>query len=696
MSTLECFSEIKLNSKFVNWGAKDSPWPEIITSEWRRGLSVLILREVGVLGNKISSQRSSANIRRRIIALALQNNSQKDFCFLVFVSNPKKKIGITTVDNIKHQIDILIRSINLGILPDTPNITKKLSAAYKFEVPKELVAPAKKFPPLADEFVSNFGYRCFWILENWLDPMSKFLGAWSEQSKEGGQLDGVKWDTRLLKPVSNRFRVTGEVQYSLPKEREKTLSFLQKHFSEEQNLFPLPDFPIEIKSIGNSGYGGSFTPGGDNSLFSTEGVLTGSSESILSNGNFAFSGIPFQFQMIQSALYFITGLISGPRISEIRTLSSEKPVHIFDTHSVYFSHTFKLCPDDKGVSRPWIIPERNARWIQTFYDMRSHSTIFMIGFNPDSFWVSRRFADKQIQGNTLVKWVRELAKMFGLTDITLDSDYSDFINHSFRKTIARYIAIAMVGGHKYLFDMFGHKWFEMTLHYIHSDGIQQTIRTVQSELEAIGFNEQGPESEANAEFAELVEQERVEIVLDKYLDILSDMGAKYHGGGPEYLRMRASEITPIVSNKLTDAQVRELSANGSSFIQVTRGVSCLKGAKSRGLCNDGAAATDINPNKCSPECHFHVAESGRILALEKSIRLGISEIESILEGLGSTETVRDHAGKLRQCSLGILNAVNWLKKYNAPLPTYCDHQLVVELLKADGRGNFMEVFGYEH
>lgn len=689
------YRNISMGPITTNWGAKDNKWSEGIPDDWKKFICLVSLKRLAIDGLKLSSARSYFKNTQRVIFTALNAESTKKFVEML-VSPNGKKLTFSTIDGYKNVCQRLLVSFKTGESPKNGQLIEYIEFFSKLDIKSLPTEDNSEFPVLKDEFVSKFGYRCFWILQNWLMPMSNLLFA-LDKAMEENRLKTGDWSTSTLGTYLYVHNSNEQQNFKRPAPRKRLLEFLKEHFSKKENHFPLPEFNITVSYFGSGDRSSPkvFVPNGENSLFSEEGIMTGSNMPVLQNPGSLPLGVWKQFVFIQTSLYFLTGLLSGPRISEVRTLSATHPVKVMESHAVFNTLTFKLSSRDGGEQRPWIIPSQHGKWIQLFHQLRPLTEHLMTGYNPETFWVSRANRSKEVAGPTIIKWVRLAAKEFDLKEPTLDQKYDQFINHSFRKTIARYIAIAMVGGHKYLFDMFGHKWFEMTLHYIHSPGITEIVRNVEAELHAIGlYDVDGlkEQNERNKEFVDMVEQQRSEIVLTKYLEVIKSEGGQYIGGGVAHLRSRAADITPVFQD-LKEDDIKDISAKGMAYIQIAEGVGCFKDKKDRGRCSDGHASADIEPGKCVGDCPFHVAESGRIPQLEKSIRLGIAGIEKILGELKPGETMADHRGDLRRQGLGILNAVSWLKNYGAPLPSDCEHELVKELVEADSRGNFMQVFG---
>ena len=166
--------------------------------------------------------------------------------------------------------------------------------------------------------------------------------------------------------------------------------------------------------------------------------------------------------------------------------------------------------------------------------------------------------------------------------------------HRFRKTIARLLALAMVGSPKILMDFFGHKNIEMTLHYILTDP------AIRLEMELV----------ANAQIIMLAKES------------ISDADACEGPAREPLLAAIASEKVRMGSDfgeETLEALAETLTMGGKYWQLVRPGVICTKLPQQAGACNHKRGLPE--PASCQSKCTFRLESA----ALRDDVYRSISD-----------------------------------------------------------------------
>lgn len=245
--------------------------------------------------------------------------------------------------------------------------------------------------------------------------------------------------------------------------------------------------------------------------------------------------------------------------------------------------TYKLTYRIGGAERDWPLPEvvltaiRNQEKLAKLFDKADLSTPGTRK-TTNSIWTR----EGRVGGRTdsdYNHYLRDIAIVLGLEKELGDVNMHA---HRFRKTIARLIALAIVGAPKIVMDLFGHRHINQALHYILTD------------------------DEIRAEILEIASAQT--LLLAK--EALTDDGEL---GGPAADAVRAA---------LTSEQVRmgedfdadgieqlaeTLTMNHRSWMMVRLGVLCTKPANVAGACSPRTSMPDTA--SCKSSCGHRLERS---------------------------------------------------------------------------------------
>jgi integrase len=301
-----------------------------------------------------------------------------------------------------------------------------------------------------------------------------------------------------------------------------------------------------------------------------------------------YSEVKELLKTLQTAHLFIFLLSTGGRISE--TLSLREGCIVESAQGIYTANgkTYKLVFDNAGATRDWPLPEMALHAISqqeklsvaltaigrmdlTHAQKRDRQT-------TGSIWKSVGFQGKGFKASYNYSMRRTMA-VLNLSEWMDDDPLSA---HRFRKTIARLIALAMVGAPKILMDLFGHKSIEMTLHYILTDpGIR-------------------------SEMAEVAKAQTIMLATDavREAEILGGPAAAAVRGAAAAERVRlGADFGEEDLRRLAET----LTFGGRTWQLVRPGVICTKGPQQTGPCNRSLGHPE--PSRCRSSCGHRLEQS---------------------------------------------------------------------------------------
>lgn len=287
-------------------------------------------------------------------------------------------------------------------------------------------------------------------------------------------------------------------------------------------------------------------------------------------------------RMLQSAHLFVFLISTGGRISEALSLHPGCIVESSEGVPLANGRTYKLTYRVGGKERDWPLPKLGVDALRQQEELAK----LILDVDPDgdneaqinkleSIWTREGGDGERIDGE-YNKYLRNIVKIFALSE---EFGNGQLHAHRFRKTIARLIALAVVGAPKILMDLFGHRQIEMTLHYILSD---PTIR---------------------AEMTEVARAQTIMLAQDAILDASNC-------GGPAAATLKAAVATERhrMGSDFGEASVQDLAEmltlNGQHWQLVRPGVICTKGPQVAGACTPNTAMPE--PSRCRTKCGFRL------------------------------------------------------------------------------------------
>jgi hypothetical protein len=268
-------------------------------------------------------------------------------------------------------------------------------------------------------------------------------------------------------------------------------------------------------------------------------------------------------------------------------LSRRKP----RLHSV----TFKLIDQIGGKARDWPLHPAAVRAIE----VQQKICRLVRPAGQTHLWVILGDGDKL--GKRLLNLTEPLVQAvdhLGLSDLT-GKDLAHV--HRWRHTVARLVALSVVGAPQVLLDLFGHRDLEMTLRYMLSDPrIIEDAMKVAKEISYVMDEEA---------IAETIEGK---------------------AGGPAAIPLRAGLAASGLrrgEEVFTISTLREtaeaLTFNGRYWSLVRPGVICTKGLGQYGPCTKERGAPD--PGACRTTCDHRLETSRAKQACEETLRALIVE-----------------------------------------------------------------------
>ena len=311
-------------------------------------------------------------------------------------------------------------------------------------------------------------------------------------------------------------------------------------------------------------------------------------------------------KLLQTAHLFIFLLSTGGRISEALSLKPGCIRLSADGLATAEGRTFKLVFNDEGRERDWPLPALCVTAIRQQQELAQAITDIGLlhdaahsskGVTLESIWVRVGTAGVSFTNDYNEK-LTNMLRMLGLSHLLGGGNIHA---HRFRKTIARLIALAIVGAPKILMDLFGHASIEMTLTYILSDpGIRAEMMEV-----------------AKAQTIMLAE---------------TAIHAADANGGPAASRIVAAVATERIrrGEEYGEKDVRSLAETltlGGRYWELVRpGVVCTKYPQQPGACTRKVGIPD--PAKCKSSCTHRLEEAAFRDDVDRTLALAVDYLES--------------------------------------------------------------------
>lgn len=316
-------------------------------------------------------------------------------------------------------------------------------------------------------------------------------------------------------------------------------------------------------------------------------------------------------RLLQASHLFIVLLSTGARISEALSLNEGCLTESTDGSSLMNGKTYKLHSTRGGVERDWPLPtigataleqqERVAKNIRRWNKFTNQDENFR---ETDDIW--RLIVDIDAITDSVNRGYKtELNLIVESFKLAVSVGDKPFHAHRCRKTLARLLALCIVGAPKIVMDLFGHKNIEMTLHYILADPL------IRAEME--------------------------EVAQAQTIMLASDVIAHAdENGGPAAQIIKEAvrqETVRLAKDKLGVDDIRDLAEtatlSGKMWSLVRPGVVCTKGPKQAGPCTRNVGMPE--PSRCRSSCDFRLEEYFLRDEVEKTLELCVSELETALK-----------------------------------------------------------------
>lgn len=295
---------------------------------------------------------------------------------------------------------------------------------------------------------------------------------------------------------------------------------------------------------------------------------------------------------LQAMNFGVIDFCTGARASELEAAQdTEDQGSDNRLHSI----TFKLIDEIGGKARDWPLHQAAVRAIEV--QQRICRLVRPAG--ETHLWVILGGGDKL--GKRLLNLTEPFVKAvdhLGLSGLT-GKDRAHV--HRWRQTVARLVALSVVGAPQVLMDLFGHRDLEMTLRYMLSDP-----RIIEDALKVAKETSYAMAEEA---IAESIEGEAG-------CSAATPLRAGLAAAG-----MQRSEKVFETSSLRETAEI--LTFNGRYWSLVRPGVICTKGLGQYGPCTKGRGAPD--PGACRTTCDHRLETSRAKQGCEETLRALIVE-----------------------------------------------------------------------
>jgi integrase len=295
---------------------------------------------------------------------------------------------------------------------------------------------------------------------------------------------------------------------------------------------------------------------------------------------------------IQTLNFSLVAFCTGARSSE---LSACRDADLQTTNDRLYSLSFKLIDRIGGKERDWPLHPTAVRAIALQHALARR----VRPERTDHLWVI--LGDRKRMGQPLLNLSEPLVQAvehLGLSNLT-GRDRAHV--HRWRHTVARLVALSVVGAPQVLLDLFGHRDLEMTLRYMLSDpDIVEDAMKVAKET-----------SYAMAE----------EAIAETVAGETSGPAVRPLREGLEKMAMRRGEKVFDTSSLRETVEVLTFSNRYWSIVR--HGVLCIKGLGEYGPCTRERGAPD--PGACRTSCDYRLETSRAKKDCEEALRALIAE-----------------------------------------------------------------------
>jgi hypothetical protein len=429
----------------------------------------------------------------------------------------------------------------------------------------EETPPKKSSPylPLPDNLVAELGWRCSWFLR-YCEPVI------------------VKCAKEVIAELQKLSRNGGSQLHTYQSRASKyVIKFLSTYEWKLEDGTPLDEVPFSL----------DFSGAGNHEPFCWPPRNLVQVKSLLG--------------LAQSMHLAIALLLMAGRISEILSLNSnDYATETLRKEALVDGKTYKGSDSNQGQSRDWPMPEILALGLERQKDLASFLLKLSLAGKheevngaevTDGMWLGIRSKETVTAGYNHM--LEQLIKILGLTDLL---DNTNIHAHRFRKTIARLMALAIVGAPKIVMDFFGHESIEMTLGYMLTDPL------IRLEMEQVA------------------KAQTIMFAKEAIADIDNCGGA-----AAAKLRAAIDEQRARLGAELGEDDISGLAdtftLSGTQWMLVRPGVICTKLPQQSGPCNASQGQPDAA--RCKSYCNHRLEMSILKQDVDACIRIAVKEIK---------------------------------------------------------------------
>lgn len=431
----------------------------------------------------------------------------------------------------------------------------------------------KHFQPLPDQFVTELMWRGIWLNEN---LSVQLIDCWKELQRINGQAAVVGRGSKHPVVIEEKRRLISSIAW-----RDAT----------GQRICRLP-FAVTQKEGTWSCKSDVWPP----EASATVNILVG---------------------IVQALNICQIAFCTGARISEIE--SAGRRSLIVEGGDVRFQgRTYKLAASFGGVERDWPLHPIAGWALQVQYRLAEAVQPYS---RNDYCWVLLRQGEEGGIGSPLRNLNEPVVKAvhnLGLTHL-LDGIRPHM--HRWRHTVARLVALSVVGASQVLMDLFGHRDFEMTLRYIlsHPDIAQEALRVAKETAYALAEG----------------------VITETLGERTGGRGAEELKGSLDRIRMRQG-LDEFGTSTLRDT-TEVLTFGGRTWQLVRDGVLCTKRIDQTGPCTRSRGAPD--PGSCHTDCIYRAEMERTRAQCSETIHGLTTELEDAMRE-GRVMLVENLSGQL--------------------------------------------------
>lgn len=284
-----------------------------------------------------------------------------------------------------------------------------------------------------------------------------------------------------------------------------------------------------------------------------------------------YKGLTFWLSAAQSSVYSIVALQIGARDSEMMSIKPGSWTKARSGQWYLDDRIWKTTPSFNGTNHRVAINDDAADALN--FQLGLFEAAQRAGVNPSTFF----FHDG---GGLYVsnRKLHELAKISGINKVH---------SHQFRKSLARLVALSIVGAPKILQEIFGHTDLQMTLKYIMAlpDMAEELRKAVTSSRRDRAGRIYDEAEEAGGGGADRLRN----VIRELQADVASNAG---HNSQEK------------IASEARNRFITQVLRGGLGLKQVAPGVVCIKAPIQNGFC--AAKGEELNAGQCQIGCPQHL------------------------------------------------------------------------------------------